>query len=241
MIYAILLAGGIGSRFGGETPKQFLKLDGESLLHRAMRRFRAWGRLQSIVVVVPPGFLEAAEAELSDLLDPNDRIVEGGRIRHESTLLGLYALKTIGINPRNLVCIHDVARPFFLHSELDKLLSKASSYGAASLAALNTDTLVRAGADPEDPESESVKEIVQRKGIYRIKTPQAAEWELLEDLMKVELSEEPTDLCTWCKMANRMAGIVPTGEWNIKITYPEDLKLAEGILTSLKFTHSDFQ
>jgi 2-C-methyl-D-erythritol 4-phosphate cytidylyltransferase len=236
-IHAILLAGGEGKRFGSTSPKQFLKLGGESLLQRSARRFREWGFLKQIVVVSKSDWIPEVELELSSILWEGDRIVEGGLTRHQSFLNGFHLLQK---NIDDLVFIHDVARPFFLYSELDDLVHTTRSRGTATLAESCPDTIARGNLE--------INEILNRENIWLIKTPQMATVSMIQNFLDQtslkeldSIGQEPTDLTSWAKDFGMESGIVETGFWNRKITNPGDLKLAESLLSSMKFLSSDLQ
>ncbi|WCL50885.1 IspD/TarI family cytidylyltransferase [Leptospira sp. GIMC2001] len=230
-IYAILLAGGEGKRLGADKPKQFLKLGTESLLQRSVRRFRSWGFLKSIVVVGNKDYLIETETEIGDLLEYGDSITEGGVTRHESCIAGIeHSQASAG----DYIFIHDVARPFFLHSELDELLKVAQEYGSATLAMPASDTLIFGNKYAE--------KTIDREGVWQIKTPQILSYDLYIELVQESLSPpHPTDLCTWCLLNDKKTGIVKCTVENIKITYPTDLEVADSMLSRLQSLGSDFQ
>jgi 2-C-methyl-D-erythritol 4-phosphate cytidylyltransferase len=238
-IHAILLSGGEGKRFGSALPKQFARLRGESLLQRSVRLFRYWGFIKQIVVVSHSDYLAETESELRTLLESDDRIVIGGKSRHESTLAGIGGLRP---KKEDIVFIHDVARPFFRYAELDLMVQAVRRSGAASLGVASVDTLVRTLG-----EKNQCTEILNRESVWNVKTPQAISGSLLlERLLSSQGSEgdpekaqailpknteiEPTDLCSWCLPEGIAPEMVPTVEWNMKVTKPEDLSWAEQIL-----------
>lgn len=246
-IHAILLAGGVGSRLGSESPKQFLSLGGETLLHRSVRRFRDWGFLKSIILVSHPDTIVDAEKNLSSILTDQDRIVEGGLTRHDSTLKGMDALQEMGVGEGDYVFLHDVARPFFLYSELDDLLGSARVHGSSTLAVPCFDTLVR-----DQGGSQTIQESMPRQGIWQVKTPQIASWQVLSSMRKMDLdqikdsgeknaSTYPTDLSTWCLIHGKPTGLVATSDWNMKVTRPGDPEIAELYLASLKLKYPDLE
>ncbi|MCZ8238585.1 MAG: IspD/TarI family cytidylyltransferase [Leptospiraceae bacterium] len=229
-IHAILLAGGLGKRYGS-APKQFLNLEGESLLQRSTRRFREWGFLKQLVIVSHPDSISEVEAQLDTYLLGNDRIVVGGNTRHASFLKGYDALQK---NKEDLIFIHDVARPFFLYKELDDLVQATRVHGLSTLALSCPDTILR---------NNSPQELISRENIYLIKTPQMAKVEIIESFLAFEKSSashfEPTDLSSWGLNWNKATQMVETGLWNLKVTKPGDLELAKSLLSSMQFLSSN--
>jgi 2-C-methyl-D-erythritol 4-phosphate cytidylyltransferase len=225
-IHAILLAGGLGKRYGS-APKQFLSLAGETLLQRSTRRFREWGFLKQIVVVSHPDSIAEVEKQLDILLLGNDRIVEGGNTRHESFLKGYEAIQK---DKDDLVFIHDIARPFFIYRELDDLVQATRVHGLATLAQSCPDTILR---------NNSPQELISRENIYLIKTPQMAKVEVIDSFLDKDKEQsnslEPTDLSSWGLNWGRATQMVETGFWNLKVTKPGDLELAQSLLASMQF------
>ncbi|XDD47822.1 IspD/TarI family cytidylyltransferase [Leptospira sp. WS39.C2] len=222
-LYAILLAGGTGSRMGLDVPKQFLKLRGESLLRHSVKRFQRFGLLKSITIVSHPDWILETEKEVGDLLEPNDRIVEGGDTRHLSTLNGI---NSINYDGKDIFFIHDVARPNFKQNELYQLVEQTKIFGGATLVCPVTESLVRVKLHQNYSQ-----EPLKREEVYAVKTPQSVAGFMLVELLNESLpnnsKQHPTDLCTW--MGERRVGIVATDFHNIKVTSPGDLALAESL------------
>ncbi|MDF3821091.1 IspD/TarI family cytidylyltransferase [Leptospira sp. 96542] len=220
-IYAILLAGGVGSRMGEATPKQFLEFKGKSLLEHSVERFKQWGLCKALVVVSHKDWILKTETLLSSVLDADDRIVEGGDTRHLSVLNGLGCLT---LHDTDLVFIHDVARPNFSLDELYLLVEKTKIFGAASLVSKATESLVYVKLHTNYTE-----EPLDRNEVFIVKTPQMVAGfmvkELSKEMLPQDLNLHPTDLCTW--MGERRVGIILTDHKNVKITNPGDITIAE--------------
>ncbi|WP_411822314.1 IspD/TarI family cytidylyltransferase [Leptospira sp. 'Mane'] len=227
-LYAVILAGGVGTRIGGDTPKQFLRLAGKPLFQHSIEAFRNWGLLKSLTLVSHKDWILKLEEEADPFLESNDRIVEGGASRHLSCLAGI---SSIPFDEEDIILIHDAARPFFTVSELDELVGSAQIYGASTLATAATETIVRVEKD-----TNFTKESVPRSLLYMVKTPQAITGKLLKELLSHTPSEDislhPTDLCSWVETLGKQTGIVPCSSKNIKITTPTDVILANELLKS---------
>ncbi|BDA78457.1 2-C-methyl-D-erythritol 4-phosphate cytidylyltransferase [Leptospira kobayashii] len=227
-LYAIILAGGVGTRIGGDTPKQFIRLAGKPLFLHSIEVFRSWGLLKSLTLVSHKDWILKLEKEADPVLEANDRIVEGGASRHLSCLAGI---SSIPYDDEDIILIHDAARPFFTTSELDELVGSAQIFGASTLATAATETIVRV-----EENSNFTKESVPRSLLYMVKTPQAVTGKLLKELLANPVSEDislhPTDLCSWVETLGKQTGIVPCSSKNIKITTPTDVILATELLKS---------
>ncbi|MEM7179813.1 MAG: IspD/TarI family cytidylyltransferase [Spirochaetota bacterium] len=216
-IYGILLSGGSGTRFASNSPKQFTDLCGKPILVHAALAFKKWGLLKTLVVVAHPDHLLQTEEILADCLDGSDKIVAGGKTRHESTLNGIAATNA-GSN--DVLVFHDGARPFVTSTEFDLVVHAAIRSGAASTAAKATDTLVVAS------KRETCESFLQRDSVRLIKTPQALHTSVLTELKDKMLEEEPTDLCSWVQVIDLQAELVSANPYNLKVTVAEDLKIA---------------
>lgn len=220
-IRAILLSGGTGSRMGGDLPKQFLPFRGRPLLLHSVERFKKWGCTKSLTIVSHPEWILKTEEILKDVLDIDDRIVEGGESRHLSTLAGL---NSFTFDETDLICIHDVARPNFRLVELDRLVEETRIYGAATLVARITESLLHAKKGSNFSERS-----LDREEVFSVKTPQMASGHLLKKLLEIHLSSDisthPTDLASWIQP--HKIGLVTTDHKNLKVTHPGDIKLLE--------------
>ena len=212
-IHAIILAGGLGTRLGSDLPKQFLKVADKPLLLYSLQRFREWGLCKSINIVCHKDWILKMEELVSPYLEGNDRIIEGGNTRHESTLC---ALKNIIWDADDILLIHDAARPYFLSIELDELIGIVQVFGAATLALKGSETVVRS-----KPNSGYTSESIDREELYFVKTPQGIRGKELKELLKLEIIAEkdhPTDLCSWVERSGGKTGIVHSTPKNIKVT-----------------------
>ena len=214
-IYGILLSGGTGKRMNSEIPKQFLHLNGESILRHSVRNFKKWGLFKAIVLVAPELYIEKTENEISDLLEGQDRIVIGGSNRHESTLRGIEAFRY----DNDLLVFHDAARPFVTSKDLDEVTNSALEFGSSTLAEKISDTMVSGRGD-------LVESIVDRESVYAIKTPQAVHSSILKSLLEIPMNKEPTDLCSWVSLIGLKTALRISNPFNIKITIDSDLEKA---------------
>ena len=184
-IFCIVAAAGRGVRLGKEFPKSFYPVEGRTLLERSIESLARWGRISAFVVMVPPGWEEKAEKLLSGKMPKVDlRIVAGGKTRQESVAIGLKE-----VDGAALVLIHDACRPFVSPSLIERVVSEASSSGAAVPVLQATDTLGRL-------RGEELEAILPRDRVVAIQTPQAFKTEVLkkafladEDLIRVATDE----------------------------------------------------
>lgn len=218
---AVIVGGGAGSRFGGD--KLTILLAGKPLLAWSLLAFQQTDSIACIVVVAPPGseekFREIARAAgITKLL----RVVAGGAQRHQSVLNGLKALPpTI-----EFVAIHDAARPLVTPDLVTRALIVAVEAGAAAAGTPVTDTLHQA-----DQQNCAVR-TMDRTGLWAMQTPQVflavPLLKLLEEVPKVK----PTDEVSIVLAAGWRVPFVQSLQSNLKVTWPEDLAIAEALLQS---------
>lgn len=209
---AILVAAGSGSRFGADTPKQFLPLAGKPVLRHAAETLAT-----QVALLQPVGDPAAVDAALAGL----DHLptVPGGATRQDSVRAGLEALAP---HAPDIVLVHDAARPCIPDGTVPVLLA-ALEHAAGAIPALPVaDTLkrVRQGV---------ITETVPRDGLYRAQTPQAFRFPVLLAAHRAGIAGA-TDDASLLEAAGATVAVVLGAEDNIKLTYPEDLARLERIM-----------
>lgn len=219
---AIILAGGTGSRVGGNTPKQFLPLeDGRSVLEHAIDAFEAASSIDEIAVVIHPEWIEEAEA----LREKNKwkkvmKVIPGGTERWESSY---NAIKAYEDQDDVALWLHDAARPFVSQAILANIAEALKKHVAVTVAIPVTDTLYRV----ESQES-IVESIPSRSEFMRAQTPQAFHLNTIKTAYEKALASgniiATDDAGILHKyMPDTPIYIVSGDESNRKITYREDL------------------
>lgn len=218
---AILVAAGRGERMGATRPKAFLMLAGQPLLVRAAQAFEAARSIVTMVAVVPEEELETARHLLRGLTKLLS-VVAGGSRRQDSVLRGL---REIPDDFRGIVLVHDAARPLVEPGLIDEVAVAAEEAGAALpvLGIVDTVKRVRGGR---------VVETLDRSEVGSAQTPQGFRVALLveayEDAFRNRL--HLTDEAMAVERLGREVRAVPGSPRNRKITTPEDLHWAEGLL-----------
>jgi 2-C-methyl-D-erythritol 4-phosphate cytidylyltransferase/2-C-methyl-D-erythritol 2,4-cyclodiphosphate synthase len=219
---ALVLAGGSGVRFGGDTPKQYLPLGGRAVLRRAAGAFASHGDVDAVRVVIrgdDRALYDAAFAGL-DILEP----VSGGASRQESARLGLESLDRL--DPE-FVLIHDGARPFVPATLIDDTIAALADVPAAVPALALGDTLKRAD------ETGMVSGTVDRAGLWRAQTPQGFRYRDIRAAHAAARDAELTDDAAVAEQAGLPVRLVAGSADNIKITTAEDMAGAERRLTAV--------
>ncbi|MCE5360156.1 2-C-methyl-D-erythritol 4-phosphate cytidylyltransferase [Candidatus Igneacidithiobacillus taiwanensis] len=233
-VWALLPAGGQGRRFGSTLAKQYLPLAGSTVLAHALAPFLQETRIRGVQLVLPAADIdgeawrELITAQTERLLPP----VAGGAERQDSVRLGLQALLARGAEAADWVLVHDAARPCLRQQDLRALLDALPESPQGILLALPVaDTLKRAEAD-------RAVATVDRRQLWRALTPQAfplgALLQALDDARAADAVV--TDEASALERLGWQPRLLAAHADNLKITYPEDLPLAEAILAARRET-----
>lgn len=204
-VSVLLPAAGSGERIG-RGPKAFLQVGGKALLDWALEGF-AWA--DELVVALPPG---------RNLDVPGIKTVWGGKTRQQSVF------NLVQAATGEVVLVHDVARPFVVRAAVERLLDAVRASGAATLAVPVPDTLVQEA-------SGEYGAVIPREHYRLVQTPQGFRRELLWNAHQKALAEglEFTDDAQLVRWQGYPVALVEGDRRMFKITYPEDLLLAEGL------------
>lgn len=218
---AIILAGGIGSRVGGATPKQLLPLeDGRSVLEHAVDAFEQAPCIDEIAIVMHPEWMDEAK----DICEKNDwskvaQIIPGGNERWESSWHALLAY--IDADEHTALWFHDAARPFVSQRILADIADALEQHDAVTVAVPVTDTLYRVA-------DSNVKDIPARSEYMRAQTPQAFHFDIVFQAYAQAVADDSLSATDDAGIVRKYAPgckifIVAGDETNRKITYKEDL------------------
>lgn len=217
---ALILAGGSGSRFGGERPKQYLPLAGTAVLRRAVNVFARHGSVDHVRVVLRPEDRDIYEEVCADagILSP----VEGGATRQESARRGLDSLRDIA---PETVLIHDGARPFPDSDLIGRVVDALADHPAAVPVLPVTDTIKLASED-----GLTVAATMDRTPLRRAQTPQGFGFAQIVAAHEAAEGKELTDDAMVAERAGLPVALVAGSEGNLKITTQADLSHAELLL-----------
>jgi len=213
-VLVIIPAAGAGTRFGGDIPKQFQPLAGKPIVQFVVERFLLSGLVDKIIVAVTDALLVTVKQA------PGDRVqfVAGGETRQQSVI---HAFREAG-DAFDIVAVHDAVRPFFRLVTFATLIEAAREHGAALPALPLTDT-IHATRDGR------LAATVDRSNLVAAQTPQVFRYDVLRDALDRAVAEkfDGTDEAGVAARYGYDVRIVPGDRYNIKITRPEDLALAE--------------
>ena len=232
---AVILAGGIGARVGGNTPKQLLPLaDGRSVLEHAVDTFEQANCIDEVCIVMHPDYIMHAEQMLlANAWQKVRHIIPGGKERWESSVNAIRAFTPYTLHPTSItnLLLHDAARPFVSQEIITRVCEALEEHEAVTVAIPSTDTVYEM-ADGK------VARIPQRSTIMRAQTPQAFRLPLIAEAYTKALGADICDkeACAACHlpatddcgivhehMPNVPIHIVLGEEQNKKITFKEDI------------------
>ena len=217
--FALIVAGGNGSRMNREIPKQFLELAGLPVLMHTMRTFYRYDADIEIVLVLPEKWIVFWNELCTKYnFTLNYQLVYGGELRFQSVQNGLQKISEDGV-----VFIHDGVRPLVSEQTIKNCFEMAEKRGNSL---------------PVVPVSESVREVngdsnmaVERSKYFLVQTPQTFRVMLIKKAYRLAGSVEFTDDASVLESIGEDIHLTEGNRENIKITYPEDLLFAEAILS----------
>jgi 2-C-methyl-D-erythritol 4-phosphate cytidylyltransferase len=244
---AVVLGGGVGQRLGAGLPKQLLTLGGTTLVERCVAAFEAAPGVDEILVVMARGYTGQVEALLGSRYRKVAAVIEGGLTRPESTRVALSAiaagqpgasggdalLPPGGTTPPSPpedpgVLLHDAARPLVDQRIIADCVAALREHDAAGVAVPASDTMVVTG-------NGVMQSMPRRETLHRCQTPQCFRLSVItraHELAAADPGYSPTDDCgvVMRYLPDVPVHIVPGSERNIKVTYPQDLAVAEALL-----------
>jgi 2-C-methyl-D-erythritol 4-phosphate cytidylyltransferase len=220
--HALVPAAGFGARMGNELPKQYLPLAGQPMIFHALNTLCASPEISTVFVVLAPDdtlFHTYDRSRFGDKLQP---LYCGGKTRAESVLNGLLASE---LEPDDWVLVHDAARPCLAQAHLDKLIAELRDDEVGGILAVPVaDTLKRADGDGRILCTES------REQLWQAQTPQMFRAGLLAQAL--QQCSSVTDEASAIEALGLRPRLVLSEPTNFKVTYPQDLLLAELFLNN---------
>jgi len=210
----VIPAGGLGTRLGSRTPKQFLRLGPTAILAATVRHFAGRRDVVGVVVAAPAAHLTRARRVLASLAARvSVSVVEGGVTRQESVARGLEAAP-----PAAIVVVHDAVRPFISTDLIDRVVAAARVHGAAVCALPITETVKRVRDD-------LVEMTIDRTDLWSVQTPQAFRTPLLREAHDKARRDGVigTDDAMLVERIGAAVRVVEGLGGNVKITTPADL------------------
>lgn len=219
----VIAAAGKGTRMGLDINKQYIEVNGRSILAMTIQRFEECGQIDEIVIVANENEIDYCQNSIIERFGFTKvkAVVSGGETRQQSVFSGLCNVSA----DCGIVLIHDGARPFIRNESIIACIDAARAFGAAGAAVPVKDTIKLVSADG------FIDRTIDRSGLWQIQTPQAFEYGLIMDAHRKALSEgiDATDDAMLAERLGHKVKLVMSDYYNIKITTREDLVFAEAI------------
>ena len=213
MNIAIILAGGTGTRFGEETPKQYININNKTVIQYSIEAFEKSKLIDKIVIVVSDKYINKVKKQ-----NPDHLVISGGKSRVESSYKGLMAVP----KKSKKILIHDAARPFVSQQIITSCIDALDRYKAVVTSILATDTIIKVI-------NNEVESIQNRNELFLNQTPQGFDYQTILQAHQAK-KKNVTDDISMINLDEIKCKIITGSPRNIKITTPEDIHAAKSIL-----------
>lgn len=226
---AVILAGGCGKRLGAPIPKQFLLIEGKTIIERSIEAFESHGRISEICIIIHADFVDEIKTIVNQAkFQKVKHILKGGKERSDSSLAAINAYQNR--NNVNLI-FHDAVRPFVSNKIISSVVDEVEKGKSVAVAIPSVDTIFQINA------LKQIVSVPQRSFLQRAQTPQAFSYSTIKNAYNIALKDPSfiaTDDCgvVLKYLPNETIFIVDGDESNIKITYEKDIELGKLILNS---------
>jgi 2-C-methyl-D-erythritol 4-phosphate cytidylyltransferase len=219
MFAVIIVAGGTGSRMNTELPKQLIEINNKPVIVYSIEKFLKVNKDIQVIISLHKDYFKTFEKIKSQYNLKNIDLIEGGETRFQSVKNALAVLK----EHINIVAVHDAARPLVSQGTITGAYGTASLYGAAV---------------PVIPLNESLREVgvnndskaVDRTKFRIVQTPQCFKKDILIEAYKQPYNPLFTDDASVVEKAGHTITLTEGNKENIKITYPQDIEIAQTLL-----------
>ncbi|MBD1221413.1 IspD/TarI family cytidylyltransferase [Virgibacillus halodenitrificans] len=231
MIYAGILAGGKGTRMGNvPMPKQFLTLNDKPIIIHTIEKFLLNDKFEKIIIATPKEWVNHTNDILKkykiDL--PSIEVINGGTDRNETIMEIIdFVENENGINNDDIIVTHDAVRPFLTHRIIEENIKHGLNHSAVDTVIPAIDTIV------ESVDGENISSIPRRDHMYQGQTPQTFNIKKIKEHyegLSVEDKKILSDACKIFTISGEKVKLVQGEIFNIKVTTPYDLKVANAII-----------
>lgn len=222
----VVPAAGVGKRMLASCPKQYLMLNGQSILTHTVERLLSHKNISQVIIALSENDEYFAQTTLAD--NPNVIRVLGGKERVDSVLSGLKA-----INHETWVLVHDAARPCITHQDIDKLISQCIENDIGGILAVPVVDTMKRAVNRGEAGDVCINDTIDRSDLWHAFTPQMFKTQELKQA--IETAQQKgltiTDESSAIESIGMPSLLINGRRDNIKVTRPEDLALASFYLT----------
>lgn len=225
--FALILAAGGGTRMGADIPKQYLPLLDKPIIWHTINVMCTHARIKKVFVLLAPHDRYFNFYDWHQFGDKVVPVYSGGATRAETVHQGLIAIKD-AVNPHDWIMVHDAVRPCLDHDSIDRLINEVVTDHGGVLAVPVVDTLKKSDRE------QNVIYTPSRENMWRAQTPQMFKYSVILDTHSKVDPATATDESSVVEKFGYNPKLVMGNEYNIKITYPKDLSVAENNLKQQK-------
>src|SRR5436190_6593823 len=216
--YAVIVAGGTGTRMGSDLPKQFLPLNGKPVLYYTIKTFTDTFADLKTILVLPAIHLETGKKLINEYFDKKSiQLIAGGETRFQSVKNGLLL-----IEKESIIFVHDGVRCLLSEDLIRRCYDMAFDGGSAIPVITSRDSVRLL--------KENNSEVIDRDKVMLVQTPQTFHSKILLPAFQIDYKEKFTDEATVVEAFGLKVKLVEGEEHNFKITKPLDLLIAEQVL-----------
>jgi 2-C-methyl-D-erythritol 4-phosphate cytidylyltransferase len=229
--HVILGGGGSGKRMHSRTNKSFILLDGKPIITYSLKLFQNHPKINDIIIVMHPDWIKEIMIWVNQLgITKVKHVIAGGKERQDSIRMGLDTLKNLNPKQEDIVLIHNTVNPLVTEEMVSECILAAELHQASVIGYPVKDTIRRVS------ESGKSIETLNRNELWGMQTPQCIQYELFRKAHEKAFKEGfyGTDDVQLVERMGVQPLVVDGGYENIKITTPEDIKIAEQILQKRK-------
>lgn len=226
MNIALVLAAGSGTRMNNEQPKQFILVNGKPLFLYSVETFQNNENIDAIVIATNKEYIEQVE-ELAKGYSKVKSVIAGGETRQQSVYNGLKEIEKFIGNEKDLVLIHDSARPLVSERIINENVTLGKQFGAVDTVVQASDTIINS------KDKETINEILNRSELYQTQTPQTFEFGIIKKAHERALKDNVPNVTDDCKLVMHFGVDVHFArgdKLNFKVTTPEDLEMFKALV-----------
>ena len=226
MNIALVLAAGSGTRMNNAQPKQFMLVNNKPLFLFSVEAFQNNKNIDAIVIATNEEYVDLVR-DYTKEMDKVISVIKGGETRQQSVYNGLKEIEKNIRNPKDLVLIHDSARPLVSQSIIDENISLGKQFGAVDTVVAASDTIINS------KDNETINEILNRSELYQTQTPQTFEFGIIKNAHERALLDSVPNVTDDCKLVMHFGvdvHFVKGDKLNFKVTTPEDLEMFKALV-----------
>ena len=226
MNIALILAAGSGTRMNNDLPKQFIVVNGTPLFLYSVGAFQKNESIDAIIVVASKDYVEQVKF-CTHGVTKIVSVIEGGKTRQASVYNGLKEAEKFIKDDKDLILIHDSARPLVSQRIINENVEKGKKFGAVDTVIQASDTIIRS------KDNETIDEILNRSELYQTQTPQTFEFGIIKKAHERAIKDNVPNVTDDCRLVMHFGGtvhFVNGDRYNFKVTTPEDLEMFKSLV-----------